>query len=200
MAGPANGPPGVLATLGAELVAEGSVVSPFVRTGQPQEAPLGALVAAGPRTAADGALYATVVECVREGYLLHYGSPRLLARPDSDLALLAGDYLYAKGLERLAAAGDLESIRELGDLISLSAQLHVEGQAERCSGALWLASTVAIAVGADPDHEAAKQRLREAGDASGLAAAARRRATGAGLDEQLTHAAEAVGFQPSSRG
>ena len=43
---------------------------------------------------------------------------------DADLALLAGDYLYALGLERLAALGDLEAVRELSDLISLSAQLN----------------------------------------------------------------------------
>ncbi len=45
---------------------------------------------------------------------------------DDDLALLAGDYLYARGLERLAALGDLEAVRELSDLISLVAQLHAE--------------------------------------------------------------------------
>ena len=43
---------------------------------------------------------------------------------DADLRLLAGDYLYALGLERLAALGDLEAVRELSDLISLSAQVH----------------------------------------------------------------------------
>ena len=42
-----------------------------------------------------------MVEAVREGYLLHYGEPRLLVGADADLALLAGDYLYALGLERL---------------------------------------------------------------------------------------------------
>ena len=47
-----------------------------------------------------------MVEAVREGYLLHYGEPRLLAGHDADLALLAGDYLYALGLDRLAALGD----------------------------------------------------------------------------------------------
>ena len=45
-----------------------------------------------------------MVEAVREGYLLHYGEPRLLAGHDADLALLAGDYLYALGIERLAGA------------------------------------------------------------------------------------------------
>ncbi len=52
-----------------------------------------------------------MVEAVREGYLLHYGEPRLLAGHDADLALLAGDYLYALGIERLAALGDSDGGR-----------------------------------------------------------------------------------------
>ena len=51
-----------------------------------------------------------MVEAVREGYLLHYGEPRLLAGHDDDLALLAGDYLYALGIERLAALGDADAV------------------------------------------------------------------------------------------
>ena len=39
-----------------------------------------------------------------EGYLLHFGRPRLLDTPDEDLRLLAGDYMYALGLSRLARA------------------------------------------------------------------------------------------------
>jgi hypothetical protein len=69
-----------------------------------------------------------VVESVREGYLLHYAEPRLLAGHDADLALLAGDYLYALGIERLAAAGDVDAVLVLADLISTSAQLHTEGR------------------------------------------------------------------------
>ena len=42
-----------------------------------------------------------VLDAVREGYLLHYGEPRVLAGHDDDLAVLAGDYLYALGIERL---------------------------------------------------------------------------------------------------
>ena len=48
----------------------------------------------------------------------------MVAGADRDLALLAGDYLYALGLERLAALGDLDAVRELSDLISLAAQVH----------------------------------------------------------------------------
>jgi hypothetical protein len=67
-----------------------------------------------------------VVEAVREGYLLHYGQSRLLAGHDPDLALLAGDYLYALGIERLAKLGDTKAVLALADLISISAQLHTE--------------------------------------------------------------------------
>ncbi len=70
--------------------------------------------------------YAFVIEAVREGYLLHYGKPRLLAGHDPDLALLAGDYLYALGIERLAAMGDTDAVHALADLISTCAQLHTE--------------------------------------------------------------------------
>jgi len=74
--------------------------------------------------------YASVVESVREGYLLHYDVPRLLKGHDDDLALLAGDYLYALGIERLATLGDTEAVLVLADLISASAQLHTEGKGD----------------------------------------------------------------------
>jgi hypothetical protein len=75
---------------------------------------------------AGGGEYALVVEAVREGYLLHYEQPRLLAGHDPDLALLAGDYLYALGLDRLAALGDNRSVTILSDLISECARLQAE--------------------------------------------------------------------------
>ncbi|HET7454833.1 MAG TPA: hypothetical protein VFJ76_04875 [Solirubrobacterales bacterium] len=77
---------------------------------------------------AGGGEYALVIEAVREGYLLHYEQPRLLAGHDSDLALLAGDYLYALGLDRLAALGDTRSVAVLSDLISTCARLQAEGE------------------------------------------------------------------------
>ena len=73
--------------------------------------------------------YAYVFEAVREGHLLHHGGPRLLSGHDDDLALLAGDYLYALGIERLAAMGDTDAVLLLADLISASAQLHTEARA-----------------------------------------------------------------------
>ena len=71
-----------------------------------------------------------VLEAVYEGYLLHYGQPRLFEGMDPDLRLLAGDALYALGLARLAESGDLPAVAELSDLISRSAQAHAEGRGE----------------------------------------------------------------------
>ncbi|HET7054062.1 MAG TPA: hypothetical protein VFI09_09140 [Solirubrobacterales bacterium] len=87
--------------------------------------------------------HAVVVETVREGYLLHYGESRLLRGHDSDLGLLAGDYLYALGIERLAAIGDTDAILVLAELISASAQLHAEGR-ENEAPTRWRAAVHAI--------------------------------------------------------
>jgi hypothetical protein len=61
---------------------------------------------------------AFVVEAIREGQLLHVGEGRIVSTGDQDLALLAGDRLYALGLERLAAAGDLEAVAVLASVIA----------------------------------------------------------------------------------
>jgi hypothetical protein len=84
-----------------------------------------------------------VLEAVREGYLLHYGEPRLLAGHDEDLALLAGDYLYALGIRRLAERGDLEAVSRLAELIGSCARLHVEGRGDEAP-ALWQATATTI--------------------------------------------------------
>lgn len=71
--------------------------------------------------------YALGLETVYEGYLSHYGRPRLFAPRDDDTALLLGDYLYAHGLVRIAASGDVDAVRELAELISRCAHLRAEG-------------------------------------------------------------------------
>jgi hypothetical protein len=85
-----------------------------------------------------------VLEAVYEGYLLHYGEPRLFAGMDGDLRLLAGDALYALGLARLAESGDLPAVAELSDLITRSAQAHAEGRGAEAE-ALWDASADLLA-------------------------------------------------------
>jgi hypothetical protein len=183
----------------AALIRDGeNVISPYV-TDSDAEPALGALAAAGPRAEDAPEEYTLLMEAIREGYLLHYETPRLLEGADADLRLLAGDYLYALGLERLAARGDLDAVRELADLISLSAQIHAESDAEsarRAAGPLWLASTVAIAAGPDERHREAKEALR-AGDPAApemLLASAEEMARRAGIMDALALAADSIGF------
>jgi hypothetical protein len=136
-------PADALRQLAAVLRDEGTPISPHVV--EPAATPaLGLLAASGPRTASNPGEYALVVEAVHEGYLLHYGEPRLLAGHDPGLALLAGDYLYALGLDRLAALGDDRAVSILSDLIGCCARLHTEDEATRAPG-LWEAAAGEIA-------------------------------------------------------
>jgi hypothetical protein len=137
-----------------------------------------ALAAAGPRVAAHREDVELAVTAVLEGCLLHYGEPRAVRIEDPDLALLAGDRLYALGLARLATIGDLTAIAELADIIALSAQAHTAGDGELALAA-WHAGAASIGWGADDATADAKRRAR-AGD-PGAAAALRAAAARAGL-------------------
>src|SRR5437764_2761930 len=55
------------------------------------------VAAGGPRAAGRREEYELLVEAIYEGYLLHYGCPRVLRAPEADLGVLAGDQLYAIG-------------------------------------------------------------------------------------------------------
>jgi hypothetical protein len=72
---------------------------------------------------------------------------RLHAGHDPDLALLAGDYLYALGLDRLAALEDTRAVAILSDLISNCARLQAEDRPEEIPG-LWRAAAEEIAAAA----------------------------------------------------
>jgi len=136
-------PAEALRILAERLRAEQTPISAHVV--EPAAEPeLGLLAAAGPRASAAPGEYALVVESVREGYLLHYGEPRLLRGHDPDLALLAGDYLYALGIEGLAALGDSEAVAVLAETIARCAQLQAEGHAEQVA-ALWRSAALAVA-------------------------------------------------------
>jgi len=126
--------------LADELREEGGLLANTVREDGAQPQPHGEAVAAR------GATYPLLVEAIREGYLQHYASGRVVRPEDPDLALLAGDRLYALGLERLAALGDLAAVGRLADLISLSAQVHAEGEPARAD-AIWDAGAAALGDG-----------------------------------------------------
>jgi hypothetical protein len=133
---------GVLAALAAELRAEGGLLAGAVVDA---DAPAEHGAAAGER----GGDYALVVEAIREGYLQHYGEGRVVRPDDPDLALLAGDRLYALGLARLAALGDVEAVAVLADVISRSAQAHAEGEPARADEA-WRVGAEAVGRPASP--------------------------------------------------
>jgi hypothetical protein len=142
-----------LERLAAEVAAEGGLLAETL-TGSPDgEERLGEL--------AGGGEYALLFEAIHEGARLHYGTGRVLAPEDPDLALLGGDRLYAIGLDRLAALGDVDAVAELADVISLVAQAHAEDDAERAA-AVWAAGARAVGRGPSPDHEAAKAAWRGA--------------------------------------
>jgi hypothetical protein len=117
---------------------------------------------------------------ILEGYRLHYGEPLVVRPADRDLALLLGDQLYALGLARLAALGDLDAVAELADVISLAAQAHSARDPE-LADAVWEAGAVSVGWGSSDDHRRAKERARahdpDAGPALRAAAAASQGAT-----------------------
>ena len=98
--------------------------------------------------------YALGLETIYEGYLVHYGRPRLFAPADADTALLVGDYLYAHGLARIAALGELDAVAALADLVSTCAALRAAG--EPGDGEAWAATAVRLG---DPSPEAVERAL-----------------------------------------
>jgi hypothetical protein len=140
----------------AELArADDGLLAAAVRTNLPRSAPLGEEIAASPRAQGHAADLALVVEAVHEGYLLHHGRSRVIDDADPDLALLAGDRLYAAGLEQLATAGDLASVRALADVIALSAVAHAADD-DRLAAAIWDAGCAEIGWGSSEALDAAK--------------------------------------------
>jgi hypothetical protein len=147
----------------AQLLREdGGLIAGALAEAAPSDGTLGAAAAAGPRAAGREEDYALLVEAIYEGYLQHYGSGRVVRPDDPDLALLAGDRLFALGLAQLAELGDLAAVAELADVISLSAQAHAEGDAALAE-ATWAAGVAAVGHGGGPKLEAAKAAAR-AGD------------------------------------
>jgi hypothetical protein len=149
----------VLHRLSRLVRAESGLLAAALSPAPAGDTTLGALAARGPRANGHAADLELVVEAVREGYLLHHGVPRLMSREDDDLALLAGDRLYALGLERLAAAGDLDAVRALSDVIALGAQAHA-ADAPALADAVWEAGAVEVGWGPHSRLAAAKEAAR----------------------------------------
>jgi hypothetical protein len=132
--------------------------------------------------------HAVGLETIYEGYLVHYGRPRLFAPPDPETALLLGDYLYAHGLVRIAASHDVAAVTELAELISLCAQGRADGRDG--DGPAWAATAALLGRGG---LDAARAALVREGDAASLERAARAAAGDAAVDAALAAHARLVG-------
>jgi hypothetical protein len=124
--------------------------------------------------------FALGLETIYEGYLAHYGRPRLFDPADKDTALLLGDYLYAHGLVRISEVGSVEAVADLAELISICAQVRADdrdGDAEA-----WAASAAMLGRGA---LARAREALRTDGDARSLAALAEATAGSPAVEQAL---------------
>ena len=139
---------GLMATLvgseaSGELARESATMSPA------------RVAAEGPRTEGRREDYELLVEAIYEGYLVHYGSPRVVRPAEADLGLLAGDQLYAIGLAMLVGLGDTAAVAELADTITLSALAHGAGE-PALADAVWDAGARAVGWGSSEAHRRAK--------------------------------------------
>ncbi len=153
-----------LSRLRALLYEEGGLMRSLLTPDGPGDAVGEALgpaqvAASGPRVDGKSAEYELLIEAIYEGYLLHYHAPRVVRSSEDDLGLLAGDRLYALGLARLVALGDVEAVAELADVITLTALAHGSGSPE-LADAVWAAGARAVGWGATPVHDRAKALTR----------------------------------------
>jgi hypothetical protein len=125
--------------IAAEAAAESPLWGEQLRAEPEHEAVFGPLV---PERFALG------LETIYEGYLVHYGRPRLFAPADDEVALLLGDYLYAHGLVRIAATGEIDAVAALAALISTCA--HLRASEEDGDGDAWLEAVRQLGGDVDP--------------------------------------------------
>jgi hypothetical protein len=146
-----------------------------------------------------GERFALATESIYEGYLLHYGRPRLFQATDDDTAVLLGDYLYAHGLVRLASLGDVVAVSDLAELISLCTQLRAGGREATESmldGSVWAATAALLGAG-DGRLERAREALRLERRPDALSGLARDVAGAEAVDRALVAHAKRVCRRPS---
>lgn len=125
-------------------------------------------VAAGGGAAGTSINHVYGLEFIFEGYLLHYRQSRLLAPGEDDFHLLAGDYMYARGLNHTAAIGDLFHIRALASLVEFCSFVHCERMDTRLALNAWAAVSICMADrssgagGSDPGCQPAFERFTAA--------------------------------------
>ncbi len=154
---------------------------------EPAPAPLLAPLVAPPLRPIEAA----GLDLILEGFLLHHGVSRHVAIADRGRRVLAGDYCYATGLVRVAAAGDLFVIEALSELIAVSAGLVARRGRDQLEP-LWRGTVAAIALGGGGNGDgpaaalaAATTSLEASGDGGPLRALADRLGPTPGLAEAL---------------
>ncbi|MFA4928705.1 MAG: hypothetical protein WC558_09315 [Patulibacter sp.] len=118
-----------LEALAAQLRADGGLLeSAAADPADGADRTRSAAVAALPRHAVVGSALEIAIEATREAELLHHAPElaRVFRTDDRDLALLAGDRLYALGLARLAEGGWIDEVAILSDVVALVARLHAD--------------------------------------------------------------------------
>jgi hypothetical protein len=111
--------------------------------------------------------FALGLETIYEGYLVHYGLPRLHEPQDGDAALVLGDYFYAQGLKRIASLGDVAAVADLAELISLCAQARGDGRP--WDGVAWSATAALLGQDRLADARLALSRRGDPGPLDRLA-------------------------------
>lgn len=192
--------PDIIARIHAETGAESPLLAGRLRPGsEPLPGYADILALAGGEAGGDLALG---LEYIFEGFLLHYGTSRLLEPDSSGFDLLAGDYMYARGLDRVAALDDLFSIRVLAGLISLCAFFHSEKRDSAAAPATWLAATLLLAGEGDEAALSSFLEMKSAawheGRLSGAPATLAERLLG-GLDLQRRASIEAAQAEMKKR-
>lgn len=132
--------------------------------------------------------FALGLETIYEGYAVHYGRPRAFHAQDGDAALVLGDYLYAQGLARIAALGEVDAVSDLAELISLCAQARGDGHPG--DGAAWAATATLLGRG---ELAAARHALSREGDPGPLDSLARNAAGDEAVDRALQAHARHLG-------
>ena len=132
--------------------------------------------------------FALGLETIYEGYLVHYGRPRLHEPQDGNAALVLGDYFYAQGLARIASLGDVEAVADLAELISLCAQGRADGRPG--DGEAWAATAALLGEGRLHDARSLLGRRRDPGLLDRLA---RETAGDAAVERALTAHARLLG-------
>jgi hypothetical protein len=89
--------------------------------------------------------YALGIETIYEGYLLHYGQPRLFAPPTRTRRSCSGTTSTLTGSCGSPTQGTVEAVADLAALISICAQLRADGLPG--DGEVWAATAATLGGG-----------------------------------------------------